>query len=188
MLIPFGVLSAAGAGGVAGSDFELISSSILGSAQSSVVFDTSSLGSTYKHLQLRFTTRGTRTEADDTFLVRFNGDTGTNYSYHRLGTFNGSTVDSAAGVSASQLQIAYGAGGNTTANAFTGAVVDILDPFSTTKNTTIRTFSGIAASITYLNLQSGVYRNTAAITSITLFPISANLIAGSRFSLYGIKG
>ena len=186
-LSALGIFSAAGAG-VAPQTFELIRSEILTSNQANVTFDVSSLASTYRHLQLRVTARGTRAEIDDAHLLRFNSDTGNNYAHHRLGTFNGSTVTSGASTTTNTLQIGFGAGGNTTTNAFTGAVVDILDAFSTTKNKTIRSFVGISANITYVNLHSGVYISTAAITSMTISPLSANLATGSRFSLYGIRG
>jgi hypothetical protein len=181
MLIPFGILSAAGAGvGVAG-DYELIETSILTSSASSVTF--SNLGtysSTYKHLQIRQVARAT---TNTTSRIRLNGDTGTNYARHVL-LGNGSTVGSFAATSASAM------GGITvvnTANVFSGGITDILDAYSTTKNTTIRQLSGVAT--TEINLFSGVYLNTASISSITILLDGAGSFeVGSRFSLYGIRG
>jgi hypothetical protein len=45
--------------------------------------------------------------------------------------------------------------------------------------------SGTTATV---QLQSGLFNNTAAITSMTIFGNTGNLVAGTRFSLYGIKG
>ena len=74
-----------------------------------------------------------------------------------------------------------------TASAFGGGVVDILDPYSTTKNKTIRGLGGLAA--TNIALRSGSWASTDSVTSITCLPFSGgNWVAGSRFSLYGIKG
>ena len=65
-------------------------------------------------------------------------------------------------------------------------VVDILDPFSTTKNTTTRTLSGRATG--GVALDSFVYLSTSAITSVQVMTNAANYLTASRFSLYGIKG
>jgi hypothetical protein len=185
---PLGILSAAGAGGVvsAGS-YELIESYILGSSQSSVTF--SSLGtysSTYKHLQLRMTAR--QDSNSNVLQLRMNGDTGTNYRNHRL-TGTGSTVvsgDSGAGTS---IYTYTGAASGDTANVFSANVMDLLDAFSTTKNKTIRQLATNGVGIyDEISLDSGAWFNTASITSLQILPATSNWIAGSRFSLYGIKG
>jgi hypothetical protein len=191
-LSALGIFSAAGAGGgVALSDYELIETQILGSAQASVVF--SSLGtysSTYKHLQIRATVRTNRGANEDILGIRFNGDTGSNYVTHLLyGT--GSSVaagETFSGGPSTYIYSAFTAAGSNTANAFSGHVVDLLDPYSTTKNKTIRQLFGQPAG-NLVGLFSGLWRNTNAISSITLFPaIGTTLNATSRFSLYGTKG
>jgi hypothetical protein len=186
MLIPFGVLSAAGAE-VAG-DYELIATEILTANESSIVF--SNLGdysSTYKHLQVRMVTRTVRTDINDSVGIRINGDTGSNYAYHRL-IGNGSSVSSSAATSETTMSDISNAGNTFTANGFGAAVVDILDAYSASKNTTIRALSGVVGSFNNVMLNSGLFINTASITSLTLLPKnSANFLAGSRFSLYGIK-
>ena len=181
-LFPLGILSAAGAGGVAG-DFELITSTILGSAQSSVVFDVSSFASTYKHLQIRATARKSNT--DNSQLIRLNGDTASNYALHYLWG-NGSTVQSAGSGGQSSITNFPFAGSNFTANAFGAYVIDILDAYSTTKNKTVRQLS--ALSNIEIQLASGFWNNTSSLTSISLGTTSGDLVSGSRFSLYGIKG
>ena len=188
-LSALGIFSAAGAGGAAAEPaYELISSTILGSNTPSVTF--SSLGtysSTYKHLQVRIVTRTVRTEINDSVISRFNGDTGSNYSWHRL-IGNGTSVTSSAGTSQTYILNDATAGNTFTTNAFFAGVIDILDPYSTTKNTTTRTLIGGAGSYNAIQLNSGVWRNTASVTSFALEPLnSANWLAGSRFSLYGIR-
>lgn len=184
MLIPLGFLAAGGGGGA----FDLLESQVLSSSASSVTFSSlSAYASTYQHLQIRAVWRGARAEADDDLLMRFNSDTGTNYSYHRVGTFNASSVVSAATTSADKMFVSTGSGNSSTANAFTGVVIDILDPFEITKFKTVRSLGGVASSINYLQLISSSWRNTAAVNSIQLYNYS-NTAALSRFSLYGIKG
>jgi hypothetical protein len=194
MLIPLGIL--AGSGGVEG-DYELIATEILGSAQSSVVFDVSTLASTYKHLQIRAAVRSTATHSNRVNAsLRFNSDSGTNYSAHTLiGT--GSSVVSEARVSVNRAERALGDAtvptANAAANVFGAIVLDILDPFSTTKAKTTRTLSGQAnSSDPRIGFCSGRWGSTAAVTAIELYTDDSggfyNWAANSRFSIYGIKG
>ena len=187
MLIPFGVLSAAGAGG---SDYELIETNILGSAQAEVVFSSlATYASTYKHLQIRMVARTNRAGDDgENVGVRLNADTGSNYADHVL-VGNGSSVQSAAGTSQTRMVLAVVTATTATANAFGVSVIDILDSYSTTKNKTLRALAGLQATSSRVYLMSGLWMNTASITSATLLPLSGgSFIAGSRFSLYGIRG
>jgi hypothetical protein len=189
-LFPLGILSAAGAGGAVAGDYELITSTILGSAQSSVVFDVSSYAATYKHLQIRATMRVNSSDPFGYMGIRFNGDTGSNYNEHYL--FNQQPSSVVSGNTASTSIFGGQIAGNTSAaNSFGAVVVDILDFASTTKNTTLRLLSGqVSPDNTSIRFASGLFRNTAAITSITYFEraFSSSLVAGSRFSLYGIRG
>jgi hypothetical protein len=188
MLIPFGVLSAAGAGGVAGA-YELIETTILGTNTSSVTFSSlATYASTYKHLQIRATGKTDRTASNTDFLLlRFNGDTGSNYARHLLAG-DGSVVVSGAGTSTTSISVERFAG-NATTNFFGAAVIDILDAYSTTKNKTVRSLGGLAGDVNQITLNSGVYLNTSSTTSLTLaVGGGTNILTGSRFSLYGIKG
>jgi hypothetical protein len=189
MLIPLGFL--AGSGGGVASDYELIESVILGSSQSSVTFSSlDTYSSTYKHLQIRWTARSDRSGQDNDVLgIRFNGDSGSNYAFHRLGG-DGSSVFSESGTSQTLPAFGYTvAAGTTTSNSFGAGVIDILDPYSTTKNKTVRVLSGLTGGRSWVFLASGLWMNTASATSITVDQLyGPNFIAGSRFSLYGIKG
>jgi hypothetical protein len=96
-----------------------------------------------------------------------------------------------SGAATNQANMFIGQGGtNSDTNNFGAHVIDILDPFETSKNTTIRNFSGllVPGNITAVYLTSGAFLNTAAITSITFTDrLGASYSAKSRFSLYGIK-
>ena len=191
-LSALGIFSAAGAGGVAAaSDFELIESYILCSAQSSITF--SSLGtyaSTYKHLQLRLVGRVTDSEftSGDALNLRFNGDSGANYSLHQLYGSGGSiTTGASAGQTQAILQRFTDAAA--TANAYGAIVCDILDAFSSSKNKTIRYIGGNANATDFIFANGGAWFSTSSITSIYLAPnVGTNFAIGSRFSLYGLKG
>jgi hypothetical protein len=191
-LFPLGILSAAGSD--TGGTYELIQTQILGSATSSVVFDVSSFSSTYNHLQIRSISKSNFSGSwAEGFDIRFNSDSATNYSSHLLfGT--GSAVQSGSAVSSTAILNILTRGAELAANplVFGPVVVDILDAYSTTKNKTTRAFSGTITGTTAQNqvrLSSGLWRNTASITSITITPNSAtSWVTGSRFSIYGIKG
>ena len=186
-LSALGIFSAAGAGGAAvASDYELISTTILTSPASSFTF--SGLGtysSTYKHLQVRVVARTNRAGSiSDLGRFYFNGDeVDGNYRYHSL-SGSGSTVFVDNGAAP---YIPYFAAINASANKFTAFVADILDAYSTTKNTTQRLFLGQGDTDFNVSLQSGLWNNTASITSIK-YQVLGQFIAGSRFSIYGLKG
>lgn len=165
--------------------YDLIETTILGSDTSSVTF--SSIAQTYKHLQVRVTMRSTNGGTSSLFYIRLNGDTGTNYSRHWL-RGDGATPAANAGSSEAQAWLGYMTANADTSNAFSPAILDIADYASTTKNKTMRLVSGSIGGFKQVGLWSGGWYNTAAVTSITLFPNSNNFMTGSRFSLYGIKG
>jgi len=182
MLLPLGILASASGG----ADYELISTTVLGSAQASVTFDVTAFASTYKHLQLRIVAQGTT--ANDSADLYFNNDSGSNYAWHSLyGDGSAVNTDNATNRSAgipecpALLGSSYG--------VFSFAVIDILDAFSTSKFKTIRHINGRAVSSgNFIAQDSGLWRSTTATTSIKLQGRSYNINTGSRFSLYGLKG
>jgi hypothetical protein len=177
MSFGLGFWAAAGAG--VATDYELISTTILGSSAASVSF--TGLGTSavsYKHLQIRYMSNGDNSNYRN--RLRLNGDSGSNYATHLLFT-TGSSVMSAAGTSATEIALSQGA--NET-NKFYPGIIDLLDFQSSTKNKTVRAFNGGGE----VSLTSGVWLSTSAVTSVSLRPDAGNFITGSRFSLYGIKG
>jgi hypothetical protein len=184
MLIPLGFLASA-SGGV-DSDFELIETYVLGSAQSSVTFSSlASYSSTYKHLQIRAVARSTRADFDSAINVQFNATT-SGYFYHEL-QGNASTVSSSAQTSQSSMRLGMITGNSSASNAHGAMVLDVLDAYSTTKNKTFRALTG-ATDLNRIRLTSGSLALTNSVTEIKLIDAFANFNTGSRFSLYGIKG
>jgi hypothetical protein len=190
MLIPFGILSAAGVSAGPTGAYDLISTTILGSTTASVTF--SNLGdysSIYKHLQLRITSRSPNTEVNGSYLtLRFNGVSTSTYDSHWL-FGSGSAAGSFALPGYAEIYLQRTANANSAANAFGASLVDILDPYSSTKNKTVRYQggSGVSTGLWPVTLGSGLWRNTASVTSITIGGDST-MLTGSRLSLYGIKG
>jgi hypothetical protein len=186
-LSALGIFSAAGAGGgVSLSDFELIQTVIVsGSSTTSVVFDVSGLGSTYKHLQLRAVDRQSTAavEAPNGY-ISFNGATANHVSHLIYGS--GSAV---ASIFDSGRIAAYGLAASATSGNFTARVIDILDAFSTTKNKTLRMLQGNSEPTNQrIILESGLWISTSATTSVSMVASSPSTwVAGTRFSIYGIR-
>lgn len=173
------------------SSFDLIETQTLSSSQASIVFSSlSTYSSEYKHLQLRYTLRGSRSADGETILMRINGDTGANYSAHLL-LGDGSTVATATELSLNSMEQFYTNGASSTANVFSAGVIDFLDAFSTNKFKTRRLLASSGTNSNFAGIQfgSGSWRNTAAIDSISIVPrYGSGWAANSRFSLYGIRG
>ncbi len=191
MLIPLGIFASSGSR--AAGAFQLLESTVLTGSQAAVEFTnlTTKYASTYQHLQVRMTMRTDRPQVStDTVYFQLNGDTSNNYSVHIL-YGNGSSVTSAAGANwpggyIHEVVPTSGSGG--IANNYAGAVLDLLDPFETTKNKTARSLAGSTTTANFVVLASSNWRSTNSVTSIRFYSTTSNnLVSGSRFSLYGIK-
>ena len=169
--------------------YESIATVTLGSAASTVTF--SSIPSTFKHLQIRWTAKSSRAALNDYMQIRLNGDTtGSNYRSH---TLNGGGSAVYAETSANDLQVG-GLPGNTNASMFGVGVIDILDYSNTSKNTTLRTLNGFdqnsaSTGAAWVGIDSGLWMNTAAVSSVVFNSgTSSNFVTNTQFALYGIKG
>jgi hypothetical protein len=167
-------------------DYESIQTYTLTGNQTSVTF--SSIPSTYKHLQVRLTAKTDRALNRDTALLTFNSDTGTNYVAHAL-FGDGSTAQAQYQAAAQSIALYRIAGNSSATDIFGALIIDILDYTNTNKNTTVRALGGVdlnGAGEIWLN--SGLWLNTAAISTLKLAPGNAtNFMQYSSFALYGIK-
>lgn len=149
-----------------------------------------SIPSTYKHLQIRTLVRDDFGAAGmDYYSLRFNSDTGSNYSIHRF-FGDGSNVTVGGYTNTSNIVCYYSTiMGGEAANLFAAGIVDILDYTSTTNNKTVRFFGGGDNNSTAgkVAITSGNWRNTNAITTIRLTTGATGFNTSSTFSLYGIK-
>jgi hypothetical protein len=162
--------------------YALIETVTLGSAAASVSFNVSGTASLYTDLVL---VANTIIASGSTFpecSLRFNSDTGANYSNtYLLGT--GSSAISGRGSNFTYADCGYLSANSGNPNT---RIINIMDYSNTTTNkTVISRGSSVNGSqvIAYANL----WRNTAAITSITVFTQSGNYAIGSTFRLYGIQ-
>ena len=157
--------------------YSLIDSTTLGSAESSVTF--SSIPSTFTDLIL-VCNFGTSQGSNDGLMFRVNGDTASNYSLTRL-TGDGSNASSTRQTSSTSIIVGGVSGVDTT----TVAIYQLMSYSNTTTYKTILGRNNHPASL--LNAGVGLWRNTSAVTSITVLPENAaTLRADSTFTLYGI--
>jgi hypothetical protein len=163
------------------SSYDSIATTTVGAGGvSSITF--SSIPSTYKHLQIRlFSNAG----GNDTFY-QFNGDTGANYTRHFL-YGNGTSALAGSSISVDSGSIAYSAPTANT-NVFGAAIFDVLDYANTSKNTTTRSITGFNNNGIGLVVQySGLWLNTAAVSSIVMRPYAGNFNQYTSVALYGVK-
>jgi hypothetical protein len=157
----------------AGNTYEAIATTTLGSSSSSVTF--SSISGAYTDLVLVIA--GTMSSGDAT-SVQVNSDTGSNYSSTRLyGDGTTATSDRLTSQTKSALGLMMPA-----QSVFT---VHFMNYANTT---TYKTFLGRSSAASgFVEAAVGLWRNTAAITSITATTAGQTYQTGSTFSLYGIK-
>jgi hypothetical protein len=154
----------------AGSTYTPIATTTLGSAQASYTF--SSIPSTYTDLVIII--NGT---ADNNIGARFNSDSGSNYSATRI----------------------QGDGTSASSSRFTNTTY-VVGSYSSTTQASIWQFMNYSNSTTYKTALNrggsgsdrteayvGTWRNTAAITSITMLSGTGNLSSGTTLTLYGIQ-
>lgn len=186
------MLILAGVGAGPSGDFQSIATTTVGAGGSNGSVTFSSIPQTYKHLQVRGLTRTDRASTYDGAYIYFNSDTTkTNYTLHGL-RGDGASASSYgyASASATGSQIPITLGNSSTAQMFGVMIIDILDYTNTNKNTTIR---GLGGNDTngggYVDLVSGVWLNTAAVSDIS-FQVAngTEFLQYSHFALYGIKG
>lgn len=153
----------------------------------------SSIPQTYTHLQVRLMAKNTSTaNTGDYASLRFNSDSGMNYTYHRL-KGDGSTASAygaATGTFDSVVLERITTSKSGFATELQGVVIcDILDYTNTNKYTTTRSLGGYDNNGSgEILLMSALWTNTAAITSITLTTPSANFTQYTSAALYGIRG
>lgn len=170
---------------VAGGGFEAIASATGTGSSNTITF--TSIPSNYQHLQLRWTSRVATTFS--TVRIRFNSDSGSNYTLHDL-VGGGSSASASGSTSQTSGYLGFSPGTSYLSNTTSVGIVDIHDYASTTKNKTLRNFSGFDTNGNgTVYLTSGLWINTNAIDTITIInAASSNWTTATQFALYGIKG
>jgi hypothetical protein len=162
--------------------YDKIQTTTLGSAQASVTF--SAISGSYTDLVL--ISNVDITSAGASINIRFNSDTGNNYSYI---TIYGNGIAHATNKATNQNKSYIAAYVAPNTSLETVIVTNIQNYSNTTTNKTLisRSNRASASNSPGAEVLSGLWRNTSAITSITLAADSGNIDTGSTFTLYGIK-
>ena len=163
--------------------FELIGSSTLASAQASIDFN--SISSSYTDLCLKVSARGT-TGSFASLRITINSAT-TNYSSRRL-YGDGSTAASDTPSSPAYLVQEPITSASETASTF--ASTEFYFPNYTAavnKSVSVDSVAENNATATYTMMNAGLWSQTTAISSLSLFMSSGNLAQYSTAYLYGVK-
>ena len=166
--------------------YTLISSQVLASSAASVTF--SSIPATYTDLVLRVSARNTATASPYSVGIQFNGDTSTSYSWTNLGGTGSAAFSSNSGGAVNVAVGGFIPGSDLTANTFSNDEIYI-PSYLASQNKPLGTF-GVSennATTNYYSVLASLWRNNAAITSITALANTGNFVSNSSFYLYGIK-
>lgn len=158
--------------------YEPIATTTLGSAASSIAF--TSISSAYTDLRVIWTGIATGGAVD--FYLRFNSDTGTNYS----GTYlygDGSSAGSQRVTSENAARLSFGL----SSSIPTTTQIDIFSYAGSTFKTVLSAFSNDYNGSGETRRSVHLWRSTSAITTVTLSPSSSTFAAGTTATLYGIK-
>ena len=162
--------------------YEKIATTTLTSTQSTVTF--SSISGSYTDLVLVMNPIANTASGSYPYL-RFNGDSGTNYSRTMIaGT--GTAAESDRSSNSSEGYFIYGNQVQTN-SAFNG-IININNYSNTTTNKTFLARTNVASGTgPRVEALVGLWRSTSAINQIVLYCGSNSFVSGSTFTLYGIK-
>lgn len=156
--------------------YDPIATTTLASNQASVTFN-----SLAGYTDLFIVSFFRATSAGGNFKIEFNGDTGTNYSDTSI-YGNGSTAFSGRGTNRNAIII-----GQSDSTQYLTNLCNVMNyANSTTNKTTLSRSSDNGNLYSSAGAIVGLWRSTAAITSIKLYA-DGNLQSGSVFTVYGIK-
>jgi hypothetical protein len=163
--------------------YSLIASyTVTGSAVANYTF--SSIPQTFTDLVLVSFARTTDTASGNDLKGNFNSDTGTNYSNTQM-YGDGSTAVSTRQSNASWVKIGLTSGSSLASGTFANGTAHILDYANTTTYKTCLVRRDLTALYTVATVN--LWRNTAAITSLTIAAQVGNMDIGTTLKLYGIQ-
>lgn len=174
----------------AGAVMRPIHDSVLGGPAGS--FDVTGISAAYRALQIQLVARGDTAAAATTCLLRFNNDSTAIYDYENTQA-NNATLAGAGSVAGTSISLGGVPAASTTAGIFGQFDISIGAYTDTTAHKIVRSHSGYKVSTGVpaagdLVVQSliGWWRNTAAITRVTILPAAGNFATGTRLTIWGL--
>jgi hypothetical protein len=187
MPIPLGILAATASGGIP--TFEHIATTTLASTATTITI--SSLPQNFKHLHIRTFSKVTSTTNSGNLYLRVNGDatSGRYFWSQNVGSTsswqynsdNTNETDMRFGVALSSA--------TANLNAFSTHLIDISNYSATNKFTNIMSKGGysVVSAASQINLASGGYNQTGAVTSLTI-GTNETFAIGTTIAVYGLVG
>lgn len=164
-----------------------LASTVLGSTTASITF--SSISGSYSALQVVMVARSDTAAANTALCVQFNGDTAANYDYSYMWAFQNAAASANFENATANPQIGLIAA-NTAPAGQPGSALLWLPLYAGTTFRKEWVCSGAMqdsdTARTFTTQQSGTWRSTAAITSITLSPAAGSFVTGTTAVLYGL--
>ena len=166
--------------------FELIASSTVGAGGAASI-DFTSIPSTYTDLCIKLSGRFDQS-SDNAAYIRFNGDTGANYSYRYL-YGSGAAAGSASASGDTRANAGIAVASSYTASTFSNSEIYVPNYANSSyaKSFSADNVQENNASTAYSTLVAGLWSSTNAINAIKLFPSSGNFVQYSTAYLYGVK-
>ena len=167
----------------------VISRTVVGAGGAANV-DLTAIPATYENLEVMIIARDDAAITNHTLLVRLNNDSGANYNWQRMGSFDGNNGNNAEGVGQTSATVGEVTGSTAPAGAATTTRLMLPGYARTVFNKTILSLSGgrygAASSLIYQFVSE--WASTAAVNRITITPLSGSFIEGTVVTLYGISG
>ena len=154
-------------------------------------FDFTSIPATYDDLLLHISSRSNRSAALDYWNLRFNNDSGNNYSSAWGKEYGPSVYEASTNSSADKMFIGWVNGNTATSNTFATNFIYIPNYLSSEYKSVSSeggTENNATANNDYeLGFIGGLWSSTSSINRITLLPAVGTLLQYSTVTLYGIK-
>jgi hypothetical protein len=158
--------------------YDLIASQTLGSAATGITF--SSIANTWTDLRLTLVLKAA---ALTNLRIQLNSDTGTNYSFTYVAG-NGSATASTGATSATSIRFDSG---NTASGSINLLNLDLFSYAGSTYKTILGNYNADNNGSGFVTDTVGLWRSTAAITSVYVYGGTSAFDIGTVASLYGIK-
>jgi hypothetical protein len=173
-------------GGVAPASAAMVK---LDSKTSGATFDFTSISGSYTHLKIYVQARGDTAANETDIHLTLNNDSGSNYDNQLLSDSN-TTVTGSNVAGGAQNYVGHMPANTATANHAGSVEITI---FNYAATTFYKNYNAICGSIytttagsALFRISAGQWRNTGAVTRVTLTPAAGNFAAGSVATLYGI--